>query len=158
MLDALGCPALPQSRGRSLLPLLRAPETATWEDIAFSEFCLDGAGAGGPTGENGVVQRMVRREDWKLIFYDGQPSQLFNLADDPDELNDLIDSPEHAEIARRLTGMVLDGWDPEWVDAQIREQSANLEILVPWAKNTAPADTVRWQLDPEWDYLDDPQT
>jgi len=92
-----------------------------------------------------------------LNYYHQMPSQLFNLANDPDELNDLIEAPEHAEIARRLTKIVLDNWDPEWIDAQIREQSTNLEITRPWAKNTSPADTVRWDLNPDWDYLDDPQ-
>ena len=158
MLAASGSPALPSSMGRSLLPLVSDPVRNDWHDLAFSEYCTEPGDPAHSDGENIWQNRMVREGDWKLNYYHKMPSQLFNLADDPDELNDLIDSPEHAEIARRLTGMVLDGWDPEWVDAQIREQSANLEILVPWAKNTAPADTVRWQLDPEWDYLDDPQT
>ena len=48
MLDALACPPLPHSRGRSLLPLLREPGTAEWEDVAFSEFCLDAAGPPDP--------------------------------------------------------------------------------------------------------------
>ena len=52
---------------------------------------------------------------------------------------------------------MLDGWDPDWVDAQIRGQSADLGVLIPWAEKTAPADSVRWHLNPEWDYLDDPQ-
>ena len=100
---------------------------------------------------------MVREGAWKLNYYHQMPSQLFNLADDPDELNDLIEAPEHAEVARRLTKIVLDNWNPEWIDTQIREQSTNLEITRPWAKNTSPADTVRWDLNPDWDYLDDPQ-
>ena len=85
------------------------------------------------------------------------PSQLFNLKYDPDELNDLIDDPDHAATAERLTALVLDGCNPDWIDVQIRRQSANLEITIPWAKNTSPADTVRWDLNPDWDYLDDPQ-
>lgn len=31
---------------------------------------------------------MIRRGDWKLLYNVGAPHQLFNLADDPDELND----------------------------------------------------------------------
>ena len=48
MLDALGCPALPNSRGRSLLPVLKDPDHAAWDDVAFSELCYDAAGGGGP--------------------------------------------------------------------------------------------------------------
>jgi choline-sulfatase len=154
MLDALDCPALPQSRGRSLLPLLRAPETATWEDIAFSEFCLDGAGAGGPTGENGVVQRMVRREDWKLIFYDGQPSQLFNLADDPRETRDRAADLEYADIRDQLTRVVLDGWDPALIRREMTRRRADLPILTGWSRHVQPEDSCRWDLRPEMDFLD----
>ncbi len=157
MLDAANAPALPSSVGRSLLPLISDPTTGDWHDIAFSEYCTE---PGDPMHSDGDIiwqNRMVREDDWKLIYFHGMPSQLFNLADDPDELNDLIDVPEHVEMAKRLTGMVLDDWDPDRVGEQIREQAANLAVMVPWAENTKPADTVRWDLKPEWDYLDDPQ-
>ena len=58
MLDALGAPALPNSRGRSVLPLLRE-EGTEWEDIAFSEYCTD----------DGCYHRMIRSGDWKLNYY-----------------------------------------------------------------------------------------
>ena len=75
MIDALDAPALPNSRGRSVLPLLRE-EGAEWEDIAFSEYCTD----------ESCYHRMIRSGDWKLNYYHGQPSQLFNLKEDPAEL------------------------------------------------------------------------
>ena len=56
-----------------------------------------------------------------------------------------------------MTELVLEGWDPEWVESEIREQSANLAITIPWAERTKPVDTVRWELKPEWDYLNKPQ-
>ncbi len=34
---------------------------------------------------------MVRKGDWKLIYYMEAPNQLFNLADDPNELNNLYE-------------------------------------------------------------------
>ena len=51
-----------------------------WDDVAFSEYCSDEF-----CPEGGCYQRMVRRGDWKLIYYHGQPPQLFNLRDDPAE-------------------------------------------------------------------------
>jgi arylsulfatase A-like enzyme len=43
------------------------------------------------------VQRAVRQGDWKLIRYPKVgKTQLFNLVDDPDELNDLADDPRQA--------------------------------------------------------------
>ncbi len=43
---------------------------------------------------------MVRRGDWKLIYYADAPHQLFNLRDDPDELHNLF--LEQADIAAEL--------------------------------------------------------
>jgi choline-sulfatase len=153
MLDALDCPPLAHSRGRSLLSVLDDP-AAPWEDVAFSEFCLDQAGAGGPFAEAGVVQRMVRRGDWKLNYYDGQPSQLFHLADDPRETNDRIADPACADTVRELTELVLDGWDPAWVRDEMARRRADLPVLTGWARHVQPADTCRWDLRPEMDYLD----
>ena len=157
MLDAAQAPPLPSSNGRSLLPLVENPYDETWHDIAFSEYCTEPEDAAHSDGQKIWQNRMVREGDWKLVYYHGMPSQLFNLKDDPDELNDLVSNPDYADTAEHLTALVLDGWDPDWIDTQIRKQSANLEVTIPWAKNTSPANTVRWDLNPDWDYLDDPQ-
>ncbi len=153
MLDAMNCPALPASRGRSLLPLLK-DESPDWEDIAFCEFCLDTAGAAGPVHETGVYQRMIRYGQWKLNYYHNQPSQLFDLRDDPREMVDRIDDPACARIVKDLTRRVLDGWDPEVIAGHMARQRREREILAGWAKQTQPTDQFRWDLRPEMDYLD----
>lgn len=154
MLDLLGCPALPHSLGRSLVPLISDPENTGWDDTAYSEFCLDAAGAGGPFPDEGVIQRMVRRGPWKLAYYHGQPAQLFNLDSDPHEVRNRIDDPDCREIADELTALVLDGWDPEWVKRRLAETRADNTVLRNWARNTHPSDRYRWDLRPEMDYLD----
>ena len=153
MLDALECPPLPHSRGRSLLPLLEAPGAVEWEDIAFSEFCLDEAGAAGPVAGE-VVQRMVRRGPWKLNYYDGQPCQLFHLEEDPRETRDRAADPSCAGVRAELEGLVLDGWDPAWVREQMARRRAEGRILAEWGRRVQPADVCRWDLRPEMDYLD----
>jgi arylsulfatase A-like enzyme len=58
------------------------------------------------------VQRMVAEERWKLIrYYHSDASnagsdriQLFDLASDPWETNDLSGDPEQAEHVQRLAG------------------------------------------------------
>jgi choline-sulfatase len=157
ILDAAGAPELPSSSGRSLLPIIENPDSSEWQDIAYSEYCTEPEDSAHSDGQKIWQNRMVREGDWKLIYYHGMPSQLFNLADDPGEIDDLIDHPEHVAVAERLTALVLEEWDPEWVESQIRGQSADLGITIPWAAKTKPADTVRWDLNPEWDYLDQPQ-
>ncbi len=154
MLDALDCPPLPLSRGRSLLPLLQRPQTTAWEDIAYSEFCLDSAGSGGPATAEGVVQRMVRRGDWKLNFYDGQPCQLFNLAQDPLEIDDRAGDAACGSILDELIDLVRTGWDPSVIRQEMARRRADLPILSDWARHVRPPDTCRWDLSPEMDYLD----
>ena len=157
MVDALGGPALPHSRGRSLLPLLRDPAGAAWEDVAFSEFCQDSAGAGGPFPDEGIFQRMIRRGPWKLNYYHGQPCQLFNLEEDPRELNDRAGDTACAQVAARLTAEVLDGWDPEWIARRMARMRAERTILAAWGRTVQPQDQYRWDLRPEMDYLDEEQ-
>ena len=76
-------PRCPTRRGAACSRCSMAVRTPIWDDLAFSEYCDD---LFGPPG--GCYQRMVRRGDWKLIYYHGEPSQLFNLAEDPDETHD----------------------------------------------------------------------
>ena len=63
---------------------------------------------------------MVRDSRFKLIYYAaGNLSQLFDLEEDPREMRDLGDSPEHADVRKRLTGLLVDslyGEDLDWVE------------------------------------------
>ncbi len=143
MLDALDVPALPNSRGRSVLPLLQDKGTE-WEDTAFSEYCTD----------DGCYHRMIRNGDWKLNYYHGQPPQLFNLKEDPAELYDRAGDVACQEVQETLTQQVLDGWDAEDIAAKMETKRAGAKILADWGRETQPADQYRWNLLPEMDYLD----
>jgi len=49
------------------------------------------------------VQRAVRDERWKLIAYPkAGVLQLFDMQNDPDEMHNLIDAPEHKAETKRL--------------------------------------------------------
>ncbi len=52
--------------------------------------------------------KMVRTERWKYCYYVGNGSELYDLAEDPDEMHNLADDPEHAETVRDLRGAILD--------------------------------------------------
>ena len=143
MLEALGAPALPNARGRSVLELLRHGDME-WEDLVFSEYC---------TYED-CLHRMIRRDEWKLNYYHGQEPQLFNLADDPDELLDRAQDPSCQEIRKNLTAEVLKGWDPEAVTEKMARKREDLEIIRAWAEHTKPKDQFRWERHPKMDYLD----
>jgi len=151
ILDALSAPPLPNSPGRTLLPLVNgSQQTIEWEDVAYSEYCSDQF-----CPDGGCYQRMIRAGDWKLIYYHGQPPQLFNLAEDPEELVDLADDPDCARVRETLTARVLDGWDPAWIKAKMAAKKGDTAILKAWATHVQPPDAYRWPLQPEMNYLDE---
>ena len=152
MLEALGAPSLPNARGRNVLGLLRHDDTE-WEDIAFSEYCTY-EGCPDNIGIQSNLHRMIRRDEWKLNYYHGQEPQLFNLADDPDELLDRAQDKSCRKIRERLTAEVLDGWDPEAIAEKMAQKRTDLEIIRAWAEHTKPKDQFRWERRPEMDYLD----
>ena len=143
MLEAMQCPALPHSSGRSALALLRGGD-ADWDDVAFSAYGLD----------EGYYQRMVRRDRWKLNYYHGQEPQLFDLYEDPEELRDLAPDPSHAEVRRALEQEVLADWDPAAVARQMARQRADRAVIAEWAKAVQPQDQYRWERKKTMDYLD----
>ena len=150
ILAALDAPPLPHSEGRDLLGLIDGRVTAdAWEDVAYSEYCSDEFAPAG-----GCYQRMIRRGDWKLIYYHGQPDQLFNLADDPEELNDLSDSPTAQAIKESLIEQLLREWDPEEIMATMAAKKLDANLLKQWAQETMPDDICRWDLKPDMNYLD----
>ena len=54
------------------------------------------------------VQRAVRKGDWKLIRYPQvDVTQLFNLIDDPDELENLADTPDFAAKRAELLDLLI---------------------------------------------------
>jgi arylsulfatase A-like enzyme len=83
-------PKDPPRPGRDYSPVLRGEEMTAeeWENVIFYEY------------EN---SRMIRTPEWKYTerFPDG-PNELYDLARDPGERNNLASRPEHAEIQRRL--------------------------------------------------------
>ena len=68
--------------GDSLLPLING-ETETWKDEAFCEYLAHGVIH--PVG-------MLKKGDYKLNMSPGDPLELFNIAEDPNEFNDLSES------------------------------------------------------------------
>ena len=157
MLDSLDCPPLPHSRGRSLLPLLSNPQDAEWDNVAFSEFCQNASGGGGPFSEEGIYQRMIRRDNFKLNYYHGQPCQLFDLDADPREIHDLADNPAYAGTVQKLRAEVLAGWDPESIRTKMGQLDRDLAVHTAWTRNVQPPDSIRWTMKLEMSYLDDEQ-
>lgn len=78
----------------------------------------------GEYGEGHEATRMIHDGRYKLIYYAaGNRRQLFDLEEDPKELTDLVDHPEHAEILQGLSHRLIQecyGNDDQWcVDGQL---------------------------------------
>ena len=110
LLDAAGVTDAPSLAGESLLPVMRG-ERPEIEGSAISAYFAEGSVA---------PARMLRRGRYKLNFYYGERPELFDLEEDPDELNDLAGSPEHADLQARLMEELLADWDPEEIDRRVR--------------------------------------
>ena len=60
---------------------------------------------------------MLAWDDWKMIYYVGMRPQLFNLAKDPHELDDLGNNPDYAEILAQGEAHLRSICNPEEVSA-----------------------------------------
>ncbi|WP_282153232.1 alkaline phosphatase family protein [Ruegeria atlantica] len=87
--------------GRSLLPFLYGQTPEAWREYVVSEYDYSATPEAAALGLDPKQARlfMLADKDWKFIFADGgfRPL-LFNLKNDPKELNDLGADPGHAEV------------------------------------------------------------
>ena len=75
-------------QGRSLAALLDgSPPPEDWRDAVFSQI--------------GNMQ-MIRTEAWKLNVYDGEPGELFDMANDPEAFHNRIADSAYREMADAL--------------------------------------------------------
>jgi choline-sulfatase len=73
---------------------------------------------------------MIRWQRWKYIHYCGQPPQLFDLEDDPNELRDLAQDADYAPILVEGERRLRQICDPDAVNATaFRDQKAKIEAL-----------------------------
>ncbi len=98
--------------GRSLLPLLHGGD-APARDAVFCEldYAFSPARRALGIGLDSARAVMVRTQDWKLVHYDGFPCQIFDMTNDPFELNDRsTDAGAAVANARRDLYDLLFAW------------------------------------------------
>lgn len=91
--------------GHSLLPLLHGTATETPRDVVICEYDYAGTPVRARLDLHPKDARcfMARGHRWKLLHFEGglRP-MLFDLQNDPDELNDLGESRDHAEVIAQM--------------------------------------------------------
>ena len=110
ILDLCGIAVPPTIQGRSFAPLLGG-ESDRQRDHVIAEYADN-------------AEAMVRTDRWKLIYsagnrrrrdgyaleyaLPGRSIRLYDLSDDPDELSDVSDRPEHADRVAGLLAILAD--------------------------------------------------
>ena len=110
VLDWLGVAAAPHRiEGRSLLPLLEGQSPA-WRDFAYSELDYSFREARLLRGKTPQQARAfsIRTERWRYVHWIDEPEQLYDLADDPQEMQDLGRDAGHADVRAGLRDRLLD--------------------------------------------------
>jgi arylsulfatase A-like enzyme len=109
-------------QGRSLVPLLRGESPTEWRDAIYYHYYAY------PSVHMVPRHNGVRTANWKLVhYYPFDEWELFDLANDPDELVNLYADPAHVEqrdaLVRRLGELEAEYGDetvtgvvPEWVE------------------------------------------
>lgn len=97
--------------GVSLLKYIDDRDDSIEERIVFSESHSDGVWA---------PCFMARSNRYKYIYIHGHDSQLFDMESDPDEMNNLVGSPEFADIEANLRAAVLSRFDPDAIEEDVQ--------------------------------------
>jgi choline-sulfatase len=117
ILQAVGMTPDNSLPGRSLLDIANAPYDP--ERVVFSEY--HGAGATS-------AAYMLRQGRYKYVHYTGYPGELFDLEADPEELVNLIDTPEQQARIAGFEKLLREIVDPEAVNRRaLADQAAHLE-------------------------------
>ena len=119
--------------GHSLARLLQGDE-AGWIDEAFCEHTAHGTDR---------PRAMLRRGQWKICLSGRDAAdletELYDLAEDPGEFDNLAGRPAVRERQRELTRALLDRWDPAGIDSRIRVSQAERALLREAAAKGASA-------------------
>lgn len=99
LIDLLGLPPVNGVHGHSLLPAWNGQMHSMRKEVFASQ---------GSEGRDRMV--MIRTAQWKFARYDDGGSELYNVQDDPSELNNLAALPYYADVRRTLSERI-DNWD-----------------------------------------------
>lgn len=121
LLDLAGyrLPPILDLDGHSLLPLLDNRPAAFAGQGVFCEF--EGEGWNHP-------RCFLREGDWKFVYNHTVAHELYDLRNDPEELQNLADVPAHAATARRLRDRILSFWNPEAIEREVLRTQARQKI------------------------------
>jgi len=111
ILDTLAVAGASQRiEGRSLKPLLEGTPAADWRRFTYSELDYGFREARLITGKSPQQARAfsIRDERWRYVYWLDAPEQLYDLAADPEQMQDLGSDASHATVRATLRDTLLD--------------------------------------------------
>ena len=130
IIEEAGAEQLPGSKSESLMPLL-ADKSWRRSEPVISEY------AQSPYAPSG---RMIIHGDYKYIHHADSAirDELYDLSNDPDEYNNLIDSKE-AEKLKEL--LLKDSWNSDNIINELEKNNKKMALVSEWAKNASSEKT-----------------
>jgi len=98
LLELAGAPIPEDMQGQSLLPLMRGEQSEHWRESLYYHYY------GYPAVHQVARHYGIRTDRYKLIrYYQFGEWELFDLQEDPDELNNLYADPKYRDIVVQLS-------------------------------------------------------
>ena len=136
--DGAGVPPAAPVDGESLLPLLDGRD-ADRPDVVLAEYLAEST-------QHPLL--MVKRGDYKLIQCTTDPTQLFDLCNDPHELNNIANDTNYASTRSELCAIA----DKRWPDDTLRQQIIDSQQRRLFLQNTIHRGReTRWDFQPSHD-------
>jgi uncharacterized sulfatase len=131
LLDASGCAGLPPVlHGRSMIPMFKDPGLTVNNEvfIEFGRYEIDHDGFGGfqPI-------RCARNDRYKLVINLLCTDELYDMQKDPDEMVNLIESPEHVTVRDDLHDQLI-----EWMNRSRDPFRGYYWLRRPWRFDAPP--------------------
>lgn len=105
--------------GKSLQGLL-VTDTPDWKNEAIIEYCGEGVEA---------PMRVIQRGALKLVDVPGTPLQLFDLARDPREVQNVAGDNQYATVVQELHSRLQELWDPSELHQKIVASQRERQII-----------------------------
>ena len=136
LIDLCGGPKLPETDGESLLELLKGETPENPNRVVVSQLADN-------KGDN--PSAMIRKNEWKLVSHQGYPEpQVFNLHNDPEEVNDLADNLNFHAKKVELLEELCKTWDGDHVAQHLKRTCCHIELLKQWYDVIQPETFDQW--------------
>jgi arylsulfatase A-like enzyme len=104
LLELAGTQVPDKMQGESLVPLLEGENPSEWRDAVYYHYY-----EGPPRVHNVAKHYGVRTDRYTLVhYYEEDEWELFDLQEDPEQLQSVYGDPEYSDVQERLKAKIDD--------------------------------------------------